>query len=465
MKRFILLSVLVVLMPSVVRATVADGWVRHVIGDQNSPIYLYTADMDGDGDLDIVTTSNVHPGVYNSEVAWFQNNLRMGREWKKYIILARTPADNSTITYNANGVTVADIDSDGNPDVVIGTGMVTKQKGCVYWFKAPTNPTQENWPRFQVEPTTTMSFMKMYTLDVNNDRKPDIIAGTNGGTYVYLNPGNPAQNGAAWERQLLADGTGSSNYLADMDSNGKLDIINSQIGPKPDYIGSVSWYKPGYSGGTVSFEQTMLDSSLVRAFDINAMDANGDNIQDVVVSIFQEYGLYWYEAPASAGDPWIKHTVSSTFDGTDLFTGDINGDRKKELIISGLFYNKISIFTPKADDVAAEWDEQVLDDNITLPGDIELQDMDLDGDLDVALAGMGTNQIIWYENQTPQKYGCLARYALGNKSAALPKLRAVRDNLQTTSAGRSIVESYYTGSARIIEVLKFCAGLKHFLMN
>ncbi len=124
-------------------------------------------------------------------------------------------------TTNCNGLVVADIDDDGGLDVIVGTGRVTAQEGTVYWFKAPEDPAQENWQRFQVEPATDMSFFKMYTMDVNNDRKQDIIAGTNAGTFVYINPGNPAQEGAQWERMLLGEGTGSSNYLANMDCDQK----------------------------------------------------------------------------------------------------------------------------------------------------------------------------------------------------------------------------------------------------
>ena len=464
-KRFILLSILVSFLPAVARATVLEGWERHVIGVQESPIYLYVADMDGDGDLDIVSTNNVHPFLYVSEVAWYQNNLNTGGGWKKFIIAPATE-DNATNTTNANGVVVADIDGDGNPDVVVGTGMVTKQAGTVYWFKAPKDPTQENWQRFQVEPATDMSFMKMYTMDVNNDGKPDIIAGTNQGTFVYINPGNPAQDGAQWERQLLAEGTGSSNYLADMDCNRKLDIVNSQLGASPDYQGNISWLEPVYKGGVVSFERTMIDDNLFKAFDVNVMDVNGDYRKDVVVSIFQKKELYWYEAPARTGDPWTKHTISDTFAGTDLYTGDINGDRKSELVASGLFMNKISFFIPSGSKDDIQWTEQVLDDNIALPGDISLNDLDGDGDLDVVLAGMGEDQIIWYENKTPQKYACVLRRVLGNKSPALSQFRGVRDNyLQPTVAGRSIIDSYYTGSARLIELLKMSKGVKNMLFK
>ena len=46
-----------------------------------------------------------------------------------------------------------------------------------------------------------------------------------------------------------------------------------------------------------------------------------------------------------------------------------------------------------------QWVEHLIDDKIILPGDISLDDIDEDGDLDLVVAGMGENQVIWYENK------------------------------------------------------------------
>ena len=46
-----------------------------------------------------------------------------------------------------------------------------------------------------------------------------------------------------------------------------------------------------------------------------------------------------------------------------------------------------------------QWVEHLIDDEIILPGDISLDDIDEDGDLDLVVAGMGENQVIWYENK------------------------------------------------------------------
>jgi hypothetical protein len=456
-KKLILIVLLIGCLPAYASATVAEGWVRHVIGPQTSPIYLYTADMDGDGVLDVVTTSNVHPSIYNSEVAWFKNNLKKDGTWKKVIIASNAPG--SDFTTNANGVVVADLDNDGRLDVIVGTGRVTTQEGTVYWFKAPANPEQENWQRFQVDPATDSSFFKVYTLDVNSDGYQDIIAGTNHGTYVYMNRGKPAQDGAQWEKILLAEGSGSSNYLEDMDKDGKPDILNSHLGTKEDdYHGNVSWFDNTAAG--LPFQRNMIDDNVFKAFDVNAMDANGDGRMDVIVSIFKTAGIYWFEQPAAGSTSWAKHAVSETFEGTDMYTGDINGDRKKELIISGLFTKKISWFQATTGSEGELWTENVLDDAINTPGDISLDDLDGDGDLDVVLAGMGENQIIWYENQLPRPNPCALTFVLGEKSSALPALKSFRDNyLKSMPGGESIIKSYYSASPGIIQFLQSIKGV------
>ena len=67
-------------------AAVSDGWEKHVIAQQHRPIYLIVHDMDHDGDPDIVSTTNQHPGLFYSEVAWFRNNLNEDGQWEQHIV-------------------------------------------------------------------------------------------------------------------------------------------------------------------------------------------------------------------------------------------------------------------------------------------------------------------------------------------------------------------------------------------
>ena len=117
--------------------------------------------------------------------------------------------------------------------------------------------------------------------------------------------------------------------MDDMNNDGRIDIINTHTGFKPDYSGNVSWLDVN-NNGQVSFDRTMIDPALVRAFDANTMDVNGDGKKDVVVSTFQLPDIYWYEQPAASTAPWIQHLITNTYEGTDLYTGDI--DRRRKLI-------------------------------------------------------------------------------------------------------------------------------------
>jgi len=401
-KKIVLLVILMACMGGFglqdVHGTVSLGWDKHIIGPQFSPLYLYVEDIDGDGALDVAATSDVHPWGADSEVAWYRNNLKQGLPWEKTVISSDDPATNPIV--GAAGIIMTDIDGDGRKDAVVVTGNVLSPNGDVYWFKAPQDPATGPWQRFTLETGVADSYGKVYTMDANEDGKQDIVIGGNRGAALFLNPGNPDQPGAVWTKVPMPEGTGASIYLDDMNNDGKIDVANTHTGfSATGYVGNVSWLDVTYAGGQIVFNRTIIDPASIRAFDVNTMDVNEDGRKDVIVSSFMATGIYWYEQPANNGDSWIQHLISNTYNGTDMYTGDIDGNGKTDLIISSLFKSKISWLSYSWENGQAFWVEHPLDDSILAPADISLNDLDGDGDLDVVLAGMGENQIIWYENK------------------------------------------------------------------
>lgn len=428
-----------------------NNWFRHVIGSLSTPIYLLVKDMDNDTDLDIAATTNQHPGYFDSEVVWFENRISADGSWEKHII---SSGDNDTDPIqNANGLAVHDLDGDGREDMVVGTGGVGEAEdvGRVYWFKAPAEKTGQ-WQRFLVSDGENPYF-KMYTLDVDADGKEDIVAGGNMGTYIFFNPGEGIDSGTAeWQSRKLPGVTGSSLYLDDLDGDGKTDILNTHLGSdEDDYYGYVSWFEVDNSGDNTTFVRTDIDMGVYKPFDINTMDVNGDGKKDVVVTVFQEEQVYWYEAPDESEGEWTRHTVSETFSGTDIFTGDINGDGCDNMVIAGLMQKKISWFKPEVSGDSVSWKEYVIDDNILNPGDLSLHDIDNDGDLDLFVAGMGIDQMVWYENRPGL---CPVERILGRETRPVVVLRRFRDEVLLASpAGRSFVSLYYKNSEALVKTL------------
>ncbi len=84
-----------------------DQWKKHVVQKQFDDAFEATAaDLDADGDIDIVATSWRNPG----RVAWFENTGNPRGKWKHH------PLKNNW--RSANQVIIADMNGDGKPDIV-----------------------------------------------------------------------------------------------------------------------------------------------------------------------------------------------------------------------------------------------------------------------------------------------------------------------------------------------------------
>lgn len=381
----------------------ALGWQRHTIGRIVAPIYLLVVDLDGDGDLDVAAGSKISARPVDSEVAWFENDLTKNGAFIKRIISPAAPT--SQAIQNAEGLASADVDQDGHKDVVVATGRITNKFGGLYWFKSPAN-FKGRWLRHPIyEPTAGNNFYKVYPIDANEDTWPDFVAGGDTGAYIFLNPAKPTNPSATWARLLLDKYSGSSVNLADVDQDGKVDILNTSSGGRtPKLVGNVSWFKITNAGTELRVKRTVIDPELKKAFDITSLDITADGYPEVFVTIFNPAGnpdlngIYWYKNPGTASGFWTKNVVDPAFSGSDISRGDVNGDGQTDLVVAGLFINKISWFEYQWTGGTAGWSEHVVDANVGFPGDIAVNDFDGDGDMDIVVHVLNDNMVVWYEN-------------------------------------------------------------------
>ena len=101
----------------------------------HGPRLAIFADMDRDGDLDVVVAAN-SPGV--KDVAWYSNTNGDGSAWGAAVVL-------DTTMNGAAGLAVADMDADGDPDVVAAGEFENKIS-----FYANTNGLGTAWTEFQI---------------------------------------------------------------------------------------------------------------------------------------------------------------------------------------------------------------------------------------------------------------------------------------------------------------------------
>jgi hypothetical protein len=87
-------------------------WTEHIIADPPviGPMSLDVADMDGDGDLDVIVGEHNLSNPQNSALYIFENLDGKGTEWRRHVVYVGDE--------HHDGAQVVDIDGDGTPDII-----------------------------------------------------------------------------------------------------------------------------------------------------------------------------------------------------------------------------------------------------------------------------------------------------------------------------------------------------------
>lgn len=143
--------------------TSADPWFEPpVVADSFTPGSVRAADLDSDGDLDIVGSDDA-----DNEVVWFSNDLGDGSAWTAAVI------DDGGLS-DAGPVAVADLDRDGDLDVAVGVGSIAD----LVWFENAAGDAStwiQHW--FGAEVSTGHA---IEIADIDGNGTPDVISAHRG---------------------------------------------------------------------------------------------------------------------------------------------------------------------------------------------------------------------------------------------------------------------------------------------
>jgi Domain of Unknown Function (DUF1080)/FG-GAP-like repeat len=161
-------------------------------------------DVNGDGLNDIVTSLEAH----GWGIAWFEQK----RDQSGTISFVEHMIADDHLTKDANNVTfsephattIADVDGDGIPDLIVGKRVFSHLEsyvdpdplgpGVLYWFRTVRNPNAPGGAEFKPELIHNRSGAGSTILatDLNKDGVVDIVTSTNRGTFVFW--GRPKAN-------------------------------------------------------------------------------------------------------------------------------------------------------------------------------------------------------------------------------------------------------------------------------
>jgi len=341
---------------------------EHVISTSaNGATSVHAEDVDGDGDLDVLSAS-----ANDNKIAWYENHG--SQDFTRHTI--------TTSAAYANIVYAADVDGDGDLDVL----SASKNDDTIAWYE---NDGSESFTEHAISTSADGAF-SVYAVDVDGDGDMDVLSASAGDDKIawYENDGSES-----FTEHAITTSADYANtvYAADVDGDGDMDVLSAS-----NYDDKIAWYE---NNGSESFTEHVISTSANGAFSVHAVDVDADGDMDVLSASENDDKIAWYENDGS--ESFTEHVISTSADGArSVYATDVDGDGDMDVLSASGADDKIAWYE---NDGSESFTEHVISTSADGARSVYAADIDGDGDLDMLSALSVGNKITWYENFDSQE--------------------------------------------------------------
>ncbi|WP_369177724.1 FG-GAP-like repeat-containing protein [Candidatus Thiodubiliella endoseptemdiera] len=272
------------------------------------------ADIDGDGDLDLVV------GKYDGTLKYYQNTGTTSNPAYEAKTGDDNPFNGIDVGYSSSP-TLADIDSDGDLDLVMG-----EDYGTLKYYQ---NTGTTSNPAYEAKTGDDNPFngidvglySKPTLADIDGDGDLDLVVGENYGTLKYYqntgttsNPAYEVKTGDSNPFNGIDVGYSSKPTLADIDGDGDLDLV---VG---EFYGTLKYYQNTGTTSNPAYEAKTGDDNPFNGIDVGdssrptLADIDGDGDLDLVVGEADGTLKYYYNQQPSSVDGQVPTFTEKTSD-------------------------------------------------------------------------------------------------------------------------------------------------------